>query len=98
MERFVKFYTQIIKELVRAKATAFWSGIFTCINNTREQYNTCWRMAPSQPHVLTAKPFVPSYPFKAIAADYFDIAGHHYLNTIDLFSNWSEVLKVNPGS
>ena len=82
----------------RAKATVFWLGISTCINNTREQCDTWWEMAPSKPHVPPGKPFVPSYPFKAKAADYFDLAGHHYLITVDCFSNWPEVLKINPGS
>lgn len=44
----------------QAKATVFWPGISTCINNTREQCDTYWTMAPSQPHVPPAKPFVLS--------------------------------------
>ena len=51
-------------------------------------------MAPSQPHLPPAIPIAPTYPFQAVAADYCDFGGHHYLITIDRFSNWPEVTKV----
>ena len=82
----------------RAKEAVFWPGISSCINQTREQCNTCWRMAPSQPNLPPADPFIPSYPFEAIAADYCDLEGHHYLITVDRFSNWPEIIKVSSGS
>lgn len=81
----------------RAKVTVFWPGITDAINVTREKCTSCWQMTPSQPHLPPANPFIPSYPFEAIAADFCKQGGHHYLITVDRFSNWPEVLKVNPG-
>ena len=81
----------------RAKATVFWPGITEAINATREKCTSCWRMTPSQPHLLPADPFIPTYPFEAIATDFCKQGGHNYLITVDRFSNWPEVLKVNPG-
>ena len=78
----------------RAKATVFWPGITSCISNTRQNCNTCWRIAPSQPHMPPIDPMVPSYPFQAVATDYCDFEGSHYLITVDRFSNWPEVVKV----
>ena len=80
----------------QAKATVFWSEISPCINNTRKQCDICWTMTPSQPHGPPTKPFVLSYPFEGIDADYLDLAGHNYLIAVDSFSDWPEVLKVNP--
>ena len=53
-------------------------------------------MTPSQTHSPQTESFILSYPFKGIAADYPDLAGHNYLIAVDSFSNWPEVLKVNP--
>lgn len=44
------------------------------------------------------EPFVPTYPFKAVATDYCDFNGSHYLITVDRFSNWPEIIKVKPTS
>ena len=78
----------------RAKSSVFWPGITSCISRTREQCDTCWRMAPSQPHLPPILPTAPTYPFQAIASDYCDLGGNHYLITVDRFSNWPEVTKV----
>ena len=82
----------------RARATVFWPGISLCINRTRMQCDTCCRLAPSQPHLPPAQPFVPTYPFQAIAADFCSVRGNQYLITVDRFSNWPEVYRVKPGS
>jgi len=74
----------------RAKATVFWPGISNAINITREQCTSCWRMAPSQTNLPPADPFVPSYPFETIAADFCQQGGNCYLITIDRFSNWPQ--------
>lgn len=82
----------------RAKAIVFWPGITNCIKKTREQCESCWRMAPSQPNLPPTQPFVPTYPFEAVATDYCDFKGNHYLITVDRFSNWPEIIKVKPNS
>ena len=82
----------------RAKATVFWPGMSNSINQTREQCNSCWAMVPSQPYLPPIERFIPTCPFQAISADYFDLNGHHYLITVDHFSNWPETIKVNRSS
>lgn len=78
----------------RAKATVFWLGISSCIQKTRDQCDTCWRIAPSQPNLPPVEPLIPTSPFEAIAADYFKLFGHFYLLTVDRFSNWPHITKV----
>ena len=40
---------------------------------------------------------IPTVPFQALATDYCKKGGFHYLITVDHFSNWPEVRKINPG-
>ena len=37
-------------------------------------------------------------PFEAVTSDYCQVSGYHYLIIVDRFSNWPEIIKVNPGS
>ena len=60
-----------------AKATVFWPGITKDIQKTREQCDTCWRMAPSQPHLTPVSVHVPTAPFEAVAADYCTVGGYY---------------------
>ena len=82
----------------RAKSSVFWPGITDCIKKRREHCQSCWRISPSQPNLPPAQPFVPTYPFEAVATDYCDFSGGHYLITVDRFSNWPEIIKVKPNS
>ena len=82
----------------RAKATVFWPGITNDIKKTRDRCQSCWRNAPSQQNLPPMGPFIPTYPFEAVATDYCDFNGSHYLITVDRFSNWPEVIKVKPSS
>ena len=78
----------------RARATVFWPGISLAIENTRRNCVPCDRIAPSQSFLPPVPPLIPTMPFEAIAADYFELAGHYYLVTVDRFSNWPEVKQV----
>ena len=84
----------------RAKTIVFWPGISNSIQKTRDQCDTCWRIAPSQPHLPAIEPTIPSTPFEAIAADYCMFNGHNYLIIVDRFSNWPQIMKVihNPNN
>ena len=57
-------------------------------------------MAPSQAHLPPVYAYVPTSPFEAVAADYCTLGGHHYLVTVDRFSNWPDVKRVvqRPGN
>ena len=81
----------------RAKASVFWPGITQSIQQTRNQCNTCWEIAPSQPHLPPVEPIIPTSPFEAVASDYFELNGHWYLVFVDRFSNWPHIAKVEQG-
>ena len=71
----------------RARASVFWPGITTSIQDTRDACQPCDRIAPSQPFQPPVPPTVPTMPFEAIAADYFALGGYYYLVSVDRFSN-----------
>ena len=72
----------------RAEGSFFWPGITSAINDLRTQCTACSRIAPSQPSLPPTPPVLPLYPFQAIAADYFQYIGQHYLVAVDRYSNW----------
>ena len=78
----------------RAKRTVFWPGITDALRQTREQCESCCKLAPSQPHLPPVTPHIPTTPFEAVAADYCTIGGHYYLITVDRFSNWPDIMQV----
>ena len=82
----------------RAAQTVFWPGITADIARTRDSCSTCNIIAPSLPQVPVEQSPPPSTPFEAIAADFFDLAGVHYLVTVDRLSGWIDVTRAASGS
>ena len=75
----------------RAREIVYWPGITNDIEHTRSIYRDCCRNAPSQAALPAATPEIPTTPFEAIFADFFDEGGHHYLVAGDRLSGWVEV-------
>jgi len=82
----------------RAKACVYWPGITRDIENIRAACNSCNRNMPSNPKTTPIEPIVPSTPFEAVACDYFDFHGHHYLVTADRLTGWCEVFHIPVGT
>jgi hypothetical protein len=82
----------------RARAIVFWPGITADIHAIRAACSDCNRNAPSLPSLPAASTSPPSTPFESLYADYFDLAGSHYLVVGDRLSGWSEVFACPPGS
>ena len=80
----------------RASSVVFWPGISTDIQRTRDECETCDRIAPSQRATHPVMPVVPTTPFEAVATDFFDLAGSHYLIVVDRLTNWVDVRKAKP--
>ena len=82
----------------RAKACVYWPGITRDIENIRAACNSCNRNMPSNPKTTPIEPIIPSTPFEAVASDYFDLFGHHYLVTADRLTGWCEVYHIPVGT
>ena len=83
---------------LRARAIVFWPGITANIHAIRATCADCNRNAPSQSALPTTHTSPPSTPFESIYADYFELAGKHYLVIGDRLSGWSEVFGCPSGS
>ena len=81
-----------------AQSTVFWPGISKDIEKTRKTCHPCIQNAPSQPKSTPFTPIVPTTPFEAIVADYFDLKENHYLVIADRLSAWTEVYHTPNGS
>ena len=81
---------------LRAQECVFWPGISNDICQVRQECRSCDQYAPSQPIMPAAIPTVCEYPFQAVASDFCDFGGSHYLITVDRFSNWPTVSFVKP--
>ena len=88
----------VLMMVSRAEDSFFWPGMTPAIEETRARCTSCNHMAPSQPNAPPTPPIRPLYPFHAICADYFSYNGHHYLVTVDRYSNWPVVEDNAEGS
>ena len=82
---------------LNAQRTVFWPGI-TEDKAKRGQCRPCIRNAPSQAKHPPVEPFIPTTPFEAVVADYFEYHGMHYLVIADRLSGWTETYRVKTGT
>ena len=69
--------------LHRSAETVFWPGYTINVEKKQDGCSMCNHNAPSQAQVPTVQSEPPSTPFESIAAEFFDLAGVHYLITVD---------------
>ena len=71
----------------RAQESLFWPGITGDIAKARMECRSCNEYAPTQPPMPAASPTIVQSPFQAVASDFCEFGGNHYLVTVDRFSN-----------
>ena len=49
-------------------------------------------------HIPTEQSETPTTPFESISADFFDLAGVHYLVTVDRLSGWINIMWAAVGT
>ena len=84
--------------LHRAAQYVFWPGYTADIKKRRAGCHVCNTVAPSQQQVPVEQSEPPTTPFESIAADFFNLAGVHYLVTVDRMLGWLDVTRAAPGS
>ena len=82
----------------RAQDSLFWPGMSNDITKARIECRSCNEYAPTQPAMPAATPFIAQSPFQAVASDYCEFGGSHYLVTVDRFTNWPTVSSAKPGT
>ena len=88
----------VVAMKARARDAVYWPGLGSDIEEFKKNCLTCRQIQPSQVHNPVFPPRIPSIPFESIVADYFDLAGKHYLVIADRLSGWPEVLQVSKGA
>ena len=83
--------------LHRAAQTVFWPGYTADIERRRAGCHACNTIALSQQQVPVEQSEPPTTPFESIAADFFDLAGVHYLVTGDRLLGWLDITCAAPG-
>ena len=78
-----------------AEGLVFWPGISKDIDTTRATCGECNRVAPSQAQQRTPNSAPPKTPFQQLAADNFELKGHHYLVTADRLSGWLDITHAD---
>ena len=83
----------IVKCKIRAREFMYWSGMISDIQNIVEKCEIC---AVNNTKTNNKEPMIASeLPFSKLAADLFQYKGEHYLLTVDYFSKWPEIDKLD---
>ena len=82
----------------RAQSIVFWPGMTLDIQDIRTKCRECNRNAPSQAPTPSEAATPPLTPFEQVFADFFELAGHHYLVAGDRLSGWCEIFSTPSGT
>ena len=84
----------IEKMKLRAKETVYWPGITEDITNTYHQCQICAKFAGSQQKEMLQPVETPHTGWEQLGLDIFSLQGTQYLLTVDYFSQFPVVRKL----
>ena len=84
----------IEKMKLRAKETVYWPGITEDITNTYHQCQICAKFARSQQREMLQSVETPHTRWEQLGLDIFSLKGTQYLLTVDYFSQFPIVRKL----
>ena len=84
----------IVKCIDRAKSCAYWPGYIQHIKDAVEGCSLCQKYRDANPHAPLQQHEVPDYPYQVLGSDLFELNGTSYLLTVDYFSKWPCVEKL----
>ena len=85
----------IVKSKSRARETLFWPGMPGEIEQKVSQCEICAQYQNKNAKEPLIKTEIPSRPWEKISVDLFQFQGNNYLLTIDRFSSWPEIAKLD---
>lgn len=95
LEKIHESHLGIVKCKQRARDILFWPGMASQIEDKVSQCTICsqhQRNNPKEP-MITAD--IPERPWSKIGADLFEYDGATYLLTVDYYSKWPEIAKLD---
>ena len=85
----------IVKCKSRAREVLFWPGMSSQIEEKVAQCEICAEHSKSNPKEPMIKVDLPDRPWAKIAADLFEYKSANYLLTVDYYSKWPELAKLD---
>ncbi|KAK3107438.1 hypothetical protein FSP39_014641 [Pinctada imbricata] len=85
----------IVKCKSRAREVLYWPGMSSQIEDKISQCSVCAEIQNSNPKEPLLTVEIPDRPWAKIATDIFVLNSNHYLLTVDYYSKWPEVVKLN---
>ena len=82
----------IDKKNLRARETVYWPGIMEDIKDTYHQCHICAKFARTQQKEMLQSVETPQTRWEQLILDIFSLKGIHYLLTVDYFS-WFPVVR-----
>ena len=84
----------IVKCKSRAREVLFWPCMNSDIEEKISKCATCALHQPQNPKESLIPSEIPDRPWSKIGVDLFELKGQHYLISVDYFSKWPEVSKL----
>ena len=84
----------IVKCKSRAREVLFWPCMNSDIEEKISKCATCALHQPQNPKEQLIPSEIPDRPWSKIGVDLFEFKGQHYLISVDYFSKWPEVSKL----
>ncbi|XP_060076519.1 uncharacterized protein K02A2.6-like [Ylistrum balloti] len=85
----------IVKCKSRAREVMYWPGMSTEVEETVAKCSTCAQHLARNPKEPLTETEIPDRPWSVVSADIFEFKGHNYMVTVDNFSKWPEVAKLD---
>ena len=85
---------EIDKMNLRASETVYWPGIMEDIKDTYHQCHICAKFARTQQKEMLQSVETPQTRWEQLGLDIFSLKGIHYLLTVDYFSQFPVVRKL----
>ena len=80
--------------LRRARESVFWPGMTAALKNHVNQCDVCRTFEMSQQKEKLYPHEVPDKPWSKVAVDLFEFSNRHYLVTVDYYSNFWKVDRM----
>ena len=84
-----------VKCLERAKNSVYWLGYLHDIENKVARCSRCQEGRNENPRLPYTPHPIPLYPYQKIGMDMFELNGLLHLLSVDYFSKWITVTKLN---
>ncbi|XP_060073920.1 uncharacterized protein K02A2.6-like [Ylistrum balloti] len=90
-----KSHLGIVKCKSMARDTLYWPGMSVEIENMIQKCSVCAEASRKDPKEPLKETEIPDRPWSIISTDLFEFRGQHYLVSVDHYSKWPELAKLD---